>query len=840
MPLPYPVWLLYLVPLWLASRLGRRGVLVSVAAICSSSIGLGAYFALGTPLFGFDLPHRILGVALIWTAASAFSPDRPGSTSVLPAWIGLTRPTFMTMMSAVLLVAFIAIASFRTLAAYRDSLRWVMHTHEVRNALAELLSAIKDAETGQRGFLLTGDERFLASYNAGRASVDQLSEHFTNLIEDNLLQQQRFARLQADVSNKLRDMSDNIRTRRESGLDAAIGKVASGYGQDVMQSIRSTVAEMDHAEHQLLQQRGETLKLIAGAMTMYLALGGLMLGGLVVASIGLIRREQAAQRALTALAEQARFYADNIIDTVRDPLIVLDSDQVVQRANRAFFQLFGSTAEEVEGRRLSDLGDGQWNIPELRQLLEQVIPAHTTVEGFEIEHSFAQIGRRTLVINARKLFRPGNNTNLLLLAIEDVTERKNAQQEILRLNADLERRVEARTLQLSRNEAQLRTIVEHLSEGLAVADLDGHLLHFNRAALDMHGFGGIEESRRHLSEFGEIFELATMDGTPLPIEQWPLARVLRGETLRGWEVQIRRCKSDWQRIFSYGGTLVRDADGQPLLAVVTISDITERKRIDAEIRRLNAELEERVRRRTAELEGANRELEAFSYSVSHDLRAPLRHIEGFVKLLAEREQGRLDDTSTRYLRTIAAAAAKMSALIDDLLAFSRTGRAELRVQPVSLSRLLEEARQEVTVEPAERDIRWHIAPLPVVMGDPALLRQLWINLLSNAVKYTRQRPEAHIEVFPVPAGVQLPPGLEVVAVRDNGAGFDPGYAHKLFGVFQRLHRAEEFEGTGVGLATVRRIVERHGGQVWAEGAVDHGATFYVALPTAGKDGDALC
>lgn len=266
-----------------------------------------------------------------------------------------------------------------------------------------------------------------------------------------------------------------------------------------------------------------------------------------------------------------------------------------------------------------------------------------------------------------------------------------------------------------------------------------------------------------------------------------------------------------------------------LLAAALIKigrDVTEMRRVEAELRMANHQLEARVQQRTQQLEAANKELEAFSYSVSHDLRTPLRAVDGFAQALLEEFGPQLPEEGQRQVLTIREGAQRMGHLIDDLLAFSRLGReAPTRPVAVDMDGLVRQALDDLLGEQPGRLVEIRAAPLPPGQGDTALLRQVWTNLLSNALKYTRQQDSPLVEIDSV-----LEEGETVYFVRDNGTGFDMRYAHKLFGVFQRLHRAEDFEGTGVGLAIVRRIVQRHGGRVWAESALDRGATFYFTLP----------
>ncbi len=302
-----------------------------------------------------------------------------------------------------------------------------------------------------------------------------------------------------------------------------------------------------------------------------------------------------------------------------------------------------------------------------------------------------------------------------------------------------------------------------------------------------------------------------------------------------WVEEYRFLKSDGEYTYVEDrGDVVRDSGGRVIQMVGGITDISLRKAREVDIRRQNEELEARVRRRTEDLERAVRELDAFSYSVSHDLRAPLRSLDGYSRILEEEYGPALDETAREYLHRLRIGAQRMGSLIDDLLAFSRLGRQPMSLVPIGMTDLVRRCVEEIRANATDATDALpvlHLAELPDCVGDPALLRQVWLNLLTNACKYSKGRPDRTIWIdSPDPASFPRSADLAWYRIRDNGVGFDGRFADRLFQVFQRLHASEEFEGTGVGLAIVKRIVERHGGQVAAQGAVGVGAEFRFALP----------
>jgi PAS domain S-box-containing protein len=370
------------------------------------------------------------------------------------------------------------------------------------------------------------------------------------------------------------------------------------------------------------------------------------------------------------------------------------------------------------------------------------------------------------------------------------------------------------TRALGESEERFRSAMHNSAIGMALVSPDGRWLNVNSALCKMLGYTTNELLSKDLQ--------SVIHAEDLVQELGDRGRLLNKET-ESYRLEARYFNKSGAVVWvDMSVSLVCEEDGTPLYLIAQIQDISDRKRDEELLRKLNSELERRVEERTSKLNEVNKELESFSYSVSHDLRAPLRAIDGFSRILAEEHEKNLNADALRVLQVIRTNTQKMGRLIDDMLAFSRLGRKSIDRRPIDFDELVREVQTELDTP---KNVEVKVESLPPSSGDRALIRQVVTNLLSNAAKYSRKSGSPKVEV-----GGYSENGENIYFVKDNGVGFDMAYSNKLFGVFQRLHGPEEFEGTGVGLAIVQRIIQRHGGRVWANGKVNEGATFYFTLP----------
>src|SRR5271157_5726531 len=499
------------------------------------------------------------------------------------------------------------------------------------------------------------------------------------------------------------------------------------------------------------------------------------------------RAEEALRRAST--------YNRRLLEASLDPLVTIGPDGKITDVNEATEAATGYPRAELIGK---DFADYFTEPEEAREGYRRVFREGLVRDyPLEIRH---RDGRVTPVVYNASVYRDEAGQVIgVFAAARDITAQKRAEAEL----------------------RQMSRLIDLAPDAIFIRGRDGTIRSWNRGAEQMYGWSR-EEALGHISH--------DLLATRFPVSLADLEdRLARDGSWEGVLIHSRRDGS--QIVVASRHVLDREERGEPTDVLQMNSDITERKRAHDELRRLKGELEERVVMRTAQLEAANKDLESFAYSVSHDLRAPLRAIDGFCQILMTEHAPGLDGDPRRYLQRVSENTRKMGRLIDELLHFSRLGRQPMTRQPVAMADLVRQCLEELQGEREGREVEVILGELPPCRADAALLKQVWLNLLANALKFTRSRAEARIE-----AGSFARDGETVYFVRDNGVGFDMAYVDKLFGVFQRLHRQEDYEGTGVGLALVQRIIHRHGGRIWAEARPDQGAAFFFTLGRSDTDG----
>lgn len=497
-------------------------------------------------------------------------------------------------------------------------------------------------------------------------------------------------------------------------------------------------------------------------------------------------RKQAEQE-----ARKASLYARSLIEASLDPLVTISKDGHIMDVNRATELVTGVSRERLIGSDFCDY----FTEPEKARAGYEKVFALGCVQDYPliIKHTTGKL--TDVLYNASVYKNEANEIEGVFAAARDITAIKRAS-------------------------LYARSLIEASLDPLVTISKDGHIMDVNRAT---ELATGVERNRLIGTDFCNYF-------TEPEHARRGYEQVFSQGMVRDYPLALRHTAGAVMNVL-YNATVFRNPNGEVEEVFAGARDITARKRAEEKVRQLNSELEDRVKQRTAQLQAANQEMEAFTYSVSHDLRAPLRHISGFSKMLVEEFHSQLPPEAQHYVARIQEGTTRMGLLVDDLLNLGRVGRHEVRLQVTGLRTIVDGVIADLAGELAGRKVEWKIAELPFVECDAALMRQVFQNLLSNAIKFTRPRPTAVIEI-----GQEVREGHTEVFIRDNGVGFSMKYADKLFGVFQRLHRSEDFEGTGVGLATVQRIIQKHGGRIWAEAELDRGATFRFTLARSCEPG----
>lgn len=684
----------------------------------------------------------------------------------------------------------------------------VVNTQQTLRALQEIRTDMRALESAQRGHLVLGDESFVTARDAGKATVRAHLAELAALPTADALPAVSLRALGGSIEARLAYGDRLVEVRRLQGFDAARTLFNSGEDVALTQAITATIAPLVAQERARLADRQRHLKEVTTTTFLLLPIGSFLgltalLAGLYFLDDGFSRRRRAEQ-AVDRGHAQLQVAFNNMAEGVR----VVDERGTIAQMNPVGATVHGlidaaSTLHDIYLQVSASTGDG-------KTLQEHEWPAPRALQGEFVRHHELRFSRRddgrfviTEITTAPLPTEPGQPRQVIVTS-HDVTERKLAEAAARDSRERLER------------------VVDNLSAGVLIHGLIGDRVHWNRAALEMYELSAEAVRDMAREDYAGILEFSTLDGRVLPYAEWPMSRVLRGEVLQRVELRARRVDRDWQRVFAYAGAAVREVSGGPLV-FLTVIDITARQRAETELLQLNAELEARVAQRTAELNAKARELESFCYSVSHDLKAPLRGIDGYSRLLSDEYADKLDADGRMFIANVRTATAQMNTLIDDLLAYSQQERRTLTPTRIPLRPFVAEkiARRRADLA----GVTLHVDVEDVaVRADREGLAMALRNLLDNAVKFSARAAPPTITIRSRSTGDRC-----VLSVQDNGTGFDMRHYDKIFEIFQRLHRAEDYPGTGVGLALVRKAMERMGGRVWAESSPDHGATFHLEL-----------
>jgi PAS domain S-box-containing protein len=711
-----------------------------------------------------------------------------GKTPSPAKLLGLPTSTFAFLAFAVVVLIVNGALAYRSVIKLVENDYWVSHTYQVIGGLEQLLSLLKDAETGTRGYILAGANKYLDPYNAAVAQLSAQIARVKQLTSDNPRQQQRFPELTQRIDRRIALLQQGISLRQQGVAGPQQQEELQDAGKQEMDGIRALVSSMRNEEFRLLAER----RIDSARARRYTEISFILVSVLAILFLAITAWLLQGERRLRAKAaeETERFRAMYEHAAVGIKQVALDGSLLM--VNAAFCSMLGYSESELLGKKLDDI-----TYPEDRgreaALLREL--THGESEYYRMEkRCFHRNGAMVWVVVTNSLVKDVAGQPLYGISIaEDITEHKHAEA-VLREQAAL---------------------IDIAHDAIMVREVDGTILSWNHGAEEMYGYAKAQA-------VGKVSHELLQTEFPQPLAEIEV-KVKHAER---WEGELTHTTQEGRRIVvaSRWVRLPGATGGQPSRVMEINNDITERKHAENQLVELNRELEDRIRRRTIELEAMNKEAAAFSYSVSHDLRAPLRTLDGFSQAILEDYAKRLDDKGRHYLERMRAAAQRMGQLIDALLQLSRLTRSEMEIKPVDLSGIAQSVVEDLRNSDRARSVDVKIAPGLNTRGDPRLLQIALHNLLSNAWKFTSRREHATIEM-----GRADGQSGKTFFIRDNGVGFDMQYAGQLFAAFQRLHSEAEFSGTGIGLATVQRVVLRHHGRIWVEASEGEGATFYFEL-----------